>query len=182
MRPGDVSQGDALEVDWHALLGDDPGWVLVANLPYNVATPLVLTVLERAPMVRRLLVMVQREVGERFAASPGSKAYGAVSVKVQWSATASIAGKVPPSVFVPQPKVDSALVLLDRHDDVGPVEERERVFGLVDAGFSQRRKMLRNTLQGRVDDGCFAAAGVEPTERAERLDLAAWRKLAACAT
>ena len=90
-----VVQGDALEVDWHALLGDDPGWVLVANLPYNVATPLVLTVLERAPMVRRLLVMVQREVGERFAASPGSKAYGAVSVKVQWSATSSIAGKVP---------------------------------------------------------------------------------------
>lgn len=176
-----VVHADALEVDWQELLGDEPGWVLVANLPYNVATPLVLTVLERAPMVQRLLVMVQREVGERFAAAPGSKTYGAVSVKAAWSAKASIAGKVPPSVFVPQPKVDSALVLLDRHAEPGPVEERSAVFALVEAGFSQRRKMLRNTLSGLVDEACFAAAGVEPTERAERLDLAAWRRLAACA-
>lgn len=181
-RGATVVHGDALEVDWTELLGTEPGWVLVANLPYNVATPLVLTVLERAPMIKRLLVMVQREVGERFAATPGSKAYGAVSVKTAWSATASIAGKVPPTVFVPQPRVDSALVLLDRHDDVGSVEERELVFSLVEAGFSQRRKMLRNTLSGRVDEAAFAAAGVDPMERAERLDLAAWRRLAACVT
>ncbi len=96
-----VVHADALEVDWPALLGNEPGWVLVANLPYNVATPLVLKVLDEAPMVQRLLVMVQREVGERLAATPGSKAYGAVSVKVAWSATASVVGKVPPTVFVP---------------------------------------------------------------------------------
>ena len=174
-----VVHADALEVDWRELLGDE-SWVLVANLPYNVATPLVLRVLEHAPMVRRLLVMVQREVGERFAARPRSKAFGAVTVKTAWSATASVVGKVPPTVFVPQPKVDSALVLLDRHDDVGAPDERARVFRLIDAGFATRRKMLRNTLAGLVDDACFEEAGVAPTARAEELDLVAWRRLAAC--
>ncbi len=180
-RGATVVHADALEVDWRELLGTDD-WVLVANLPYNVATPLVLKILDEAPMVQRMLVMVQREVGERFAAAPGSKAYGAVSVKVAWSATASVAGKVPPTVFVPAPKVDSALVLFERHADVGGREERATVFALVEAGFATRRKMLRNTLAGRVDDACFTAAGVEPTERAERLDLDAWRRLAACAS
>jgi 16S rRNA (adenine1518-N6/adenine1519-N6)-dimethyltransferase len=176
-----VVHADALDVDWRELLGTE-SWTLVANLPYNVATPLVLKILDEAPMVTRLLVMVQREVGERFAARPGSKTYGAVSVKVAWSATASVVGKVPPTVFVPAPKVDSALVRFDRHADVGGRDERDAVFGLVDAGFATRRKMLRNTLAGLVDDACFAAAGVEPTERAERLDLDAWRRLAACAS
>lgn len=175
-----VVHADALALDWRALLGDEPGWALVANLPYNVATPLVLTVLADAPMVDRLLVMVQREVGERFAAPPGKKAFGAVTVKVAWSATATLVGKVPPTVFVPQPKVDSALVMLRRHAEVGDAAERAAVFKLVDAGFATRRKMLRNTLAGLVDDACFAAAGVAPTARAEELDLAAWRRLAAC--
>jgi 16S rRNA (adenine1518-N6/adenine1519-N6)-dimethyltransferase len=172
-----VVHADALDVDWRELLGDEP-WTLVANLPYNVATPLVLDVLERAPMVRRLLVMVQKEVGERFAARAGSKAYGAVSVKVAWSATATVVGKVPPTVFVPKPNVDSALVLFDRHAEVGTADERARVFALVEAGFATRRKMLRNNID--VDDACFAAAGVAPTARAEELDLDAWRRLAAC--
>jgi 16S rRNA (adenine1518-N6/adenine1519-N6)-dimethyltransferase len=175
-----VIQADALEVDWHEVLGDEPGWVLVANLPYNVATPLVLQVLADAPMIDRLLVMVQREVGERFAAAPGKKAFGAVTIKVAWSATASIAGKVPPTVFVPPPKVDSALVMLRRHADAGDATERDAVFRLVEAGFATRRKMLRNTLAGLVDDECFEVAGVKPTARAEELDLAAWRRLAAC--
>ena len=177
-----VVQADALEVDWRELLGDDGPWVLVANLPYNVATPLVMKLLDEAPMVERILVMVQREVGERFAATPGSKAYGAVSVKVAWSADAKVVGKVPPSVFVPQPNVDSALVLLGRHAELGDRAERDAVFALVEAGFATRRKMLRNTLAGLVDDACFASARVEATERAERLDLDAWRRLAACRT
>jgi 16S rRNA (adenine1518-N6/adenine1519-N6)-dimethyltransferase len=178
MLPGArVVHADALEVDWPELLGDEP-WTLVANLPYNVATPLVLDVLERAPMVRRMLVMVQKEVGERFAARPGSKAYGAVSVKVAWSATASVVGKVPPTVFVPKPNVDSALVLFERHADVGTSDERSRVFSLVEAGFATRRKMLRNNID--VDDACYEAAAVAPTARAEELDLDAWRRLAAC--
>jgi 16S rRNA (adenine1518-N6/adenine1519-N6)-dimethyltransferase len=131
-------------------------------------------------MIDRLLVMVQREVGERFAAAPGKKAFGAVTIKVAWSATASIAGKVPPTVFVPPPKVDSALVMLRRHADAGDTAERDAVFRLVEAGFATRRKMLRNTLAGLVDDECFEVAGVKPTARAEELDLAAWRRLAAC--
>ena len=89
---------------------------------------------------------------------------------------------MPPTVFVPPPRVDSALVLLDRHHDVGERAERDAVFRLVEAGFATRRKMLRNTLAGLVDDACFDAAGVAPTDRAERLDLAAWRRLAACRT
>ena len=172
-----VVHADALEVDWPELLGDD-GWVLVANLPYNVATPLVLEVLERAPMVQRMLVMVQKEVGDRFAARPRTKAYGAVSVKVAWSATAAVVGKVPPTVFVPKPNVDSALVRFDRHANVGDAAERARVFALIDAGFATRRKMLRNNID--VDEACFTAAGVAPTARAEELDLDAWRRLAAC--
>ena len=124
--------------------------------------------------------MVQREVGERFAAQPGKKAFGAVTVKTAWSATASIVGKVPPTVFVPPPKVDSALVMLRRHAEVGDPVERDLVFKLVEAGFATRRKMLRNTLAGLVDDAGFAAAAVAPTARAEELDLAAWRRLAAC--
>lgn len=175
-----VIQADALEVNWHEVLGDDPGWALVANLPYNVATPLVMQILEDAPMVDRLLVMVQREVGERFAAQPGKKAFGAVTIKTAWSATASIVGKVPPTVFVPQPKVDSALVMLRRHAEVGDGAERESVFTLVDAGFATRRKMLRNTLAGLVDEAGFERAGVKATARAEELDLDAWRRLAAC--
>ena len=180
-RGATVVHADALAVDWRELLGAGD-WVLVANLPYNVATPLVLQVLDGAPVVRRMLVMVQREVGERFAARPGSKAYGAVSVKIAWFATASVVGKVPRTVFVPQPNVDSALVVIDRHGEVGTLEERDAVFGLIDAGFATRRKMLRNTLAGLVGDECFAAAGIEPTERAERLDLDAWRRLAGCST
>lgn len=177
-----VIQADALTVDWREVLGVEPGWALVANLPYNVATPLVMQVLADAPMVDRLLVMVQREVGERFAAQPGKKAFGAVTVKASWSASASIVGKVPPTVFVPQPKVDSALVMLRRHADAGDPAEREFVFKLIDAGFATRRKMLRNTLAGFVDDAAFEAADVKPTARAEELDLAAWRRLAACAS
>ena len=98
------------------LLGEprSRGWALVANLPYNVAVPLVIRVLEEAPQVASLLVMVQREVGERLAAGPGDEAYGAVSVKVAYWATASVVGQVPASVFIPRPRVESVLVRLDR--------------------------------------------------------------------
>jgi len=177
-----VIHADATTLDWAATLGHEGGWVLVANLPYNVATSLVLDVLEDAPMVERLLVMVQREVGERLAAGPGTKIYGAVSVKVAWFATARVVARVPSTVFVPQPKVESVLVELARHPsppaDPGP-GGRERLFRMVDAGFATRRKMLRNTLAGLVADEAFSATGVEPTERAEQLGLDAWAKLAA---
>ena len=133
------------------------GWSLVANLPYNVAVPLVMRVLEEAPQVASLLVMVQREVGERLAARARDDAYGAVSVKVAYWATAAVVGKVSASVFIPRPRVESVLVRLDRRADrlrrrrgtAGPgTPEYDRLFAVVRGGFAHRRKMLRRSLDG----------------------------------
>ena len=179
-----VVEGDALRLDWPALLGSGSGsWVLVANLPYNVATPLVADLLDGVPAISRMLVMVQKEVGERLAASVGSAAYGAVSVKVAYWASARVVGKVPPTVFVPPPKVESALVSIERHPG-GPavdpgIVSAARLFEVVRAGFAHRRKMLRGTLAGVVSPSAFEAAGVAPTARAEELDVQAWGRLAA---
>jgi 16S rRNA (adenine1518-N6/adenine1519-N6)-dimethyltransferase len=176
-----VVHGDALRLDWHDVLGppgDGPPWALVANLPYNVATPLVLDLLAGVPAIDRMLVMVQREVGERLAARPGDKAYGIPSVKVAYRAEAEIVGRVPPTVFIPPPRVDSALVSI-RRLPAPPVDaDPATLFRLVEAGFGQRRKMLRRSLTGLVPAEAFAAAGVRPEARAEELDLAAWSRLA----
>lgn len=185
VEPAGVSvvEGDAMRLDWSALLGAEPGpWVLVANLPYNVATPLVADLLDEVPAISRMLVMVQREVGERLAAGPGDPAYGAVSVKVAYWATASVVAKVPPTVFVPQPKVDSAVVSIVRRGApaVDPATVApERLFAVVRAGFSQRRKMLRRSLAGLADAGAFEAAGVRPEARPEELGVVEWGRLAA---
>jgi 16S rRNA (adenine1518-N6/adenine1519-N6)-dimethyltransferase len=179
-----VVEGDAMTLDWPAVLSAAPRWVLVANLPYNVATPLVADLLDQVGAIERMVVMVQREVGERLAAHVGDDGYGAVSVKVDYWAQAAVVGRVPASVFLPKPKVESALVRIDRRAEpavdpavVGPDE----LFALVRAGFGQRRKMLRRSLADRVDAEAFARAGVAPTARAEDLDVAAWGRLAACA-
>ena len=174
-----VVEADAMAVDWDALLGDRR-WALVANLPYNVATPLVADLLDGVPQIERMLVMVQREVGERLAATVGDGAYGGVSVKVAYWAEASIAGIVPPTVFHPRPNVDSALVRIVRRPEPAVDAPRERLFELVRAGFGQRRKMLRRSLAGLVSPECFAVAGVRPEARAEELDVAAWGRLASC--
>lgn len=189
-----VVHADAREVDWPALLADGEGhagegapgagagpvrsWHLVANLPYNIATPLVLDLLDEVPQLVSMLVMVQREVGERLVAAPGSDAYGVPSVKVAYWATGRIVGTVPPTVFVPQPKVESALVRLDRRERPAVDTDPARLFALVRAGFAQRRKMLRGALKGLVTAEAFALAGVGPEQRAEQLDLAAWARLA----
>ena len=179
-----VVEADALRLVWTELLGDpseDPPWTLVANLPYNVAVPLVIRVLEEAPQVASLLVMVQREVGERLAAGVGDDAYGAVSVKVAYWADAAGVGRVPASVFIPRPKVESVLVQLNRHPrPSGAAGEvgYERLFSVVRAGFGQRRKMLRRSLDGVVAPEVFEAVGVAPTARAEELGLEAWGRLA----
>lgn len=183
-----VVQADAMTADLDELLRSDPsdrpeGWTLVANLPYNVAVPIVIRVLDDVPRVRRLLVMVQREVGERLAASVGSRAYGAVSVKVAYHAVARVAGRVPATVFVPRPRVESVLVRMDRRPApavdpqiVGP----EPLFALVRAGFAQRRKMLRRALAGVVTSETFELAGIDPRARAEDLSVEQWGKLASC--
>jgi 16S rRNA (adenine1518-N6/adenine1519-N6)-dimethyltransferase len=179
-----VVQGDAMTLDWNALLGGgaDAGaaggpWSLVANLPYNIATPLVLDLLAGVPAIGRMLVMVQREVGERLAAGVGDKAYGIPSVKVAYYAEASVVGRVPPTVFVPQPRVESVLVRLVRRDQPPVDADPEPLFRLVTAGFNQRRKMLRRSLAGLVGPDDFARAGVRPEARAEELSLADWDRL-----
>jgi 16S rRNA (adenine1518-N6/adenine1519-N6)-dimethyltransferase len=181
--PVEVVEADALILDWDDLLGRGGDWALVANLPYNVATPLVVRVLEEAPQVSSLLVMVQREVGERLAAVPGDPAYGAVSVKVAYWTTAAVVGRVPATVFVPRPKVASVLVrLVRRSAPAVPATDvpYERLFHVVRAGFGQRRKMLRRSLAGLVEPEAFAAAGVAPEARAEDLGVEAWGRLARC--
>ena len=152
-----VVEANAMTLDWDAVVGAGSA-VLVANLPYNVATPLVADVLDDVPQVTRMLVMVQREVGERFVAAPRTAAYGAVSVKIAFWASARIVGLVPASVFVPRPNVESALVEIVRRQPPGT--DPATLFPLVRTAFNQRRKMLRRSLAGVVTPEQFAAAGI----------------------
>ena len=174
-----VVHADAMKLNWSTLLKGGEDWALVANLPYNVATPLVADVLDFVPQVQRMLVMVQKEVGERFCASPSTEAYGALSVKVAFHATARIAGIVPPTVFLPRPNVDSALVEIVRHKE--PIDaqiNQKELFSLVRMGFAKRRKMLRGSLAGRVSPEQFEEAEIAPTARAEELSVYDWMRLA----
>lgn len=173
-----VVEADAMHADWDAVCNPQRRWVLVANLPYNVSTPLICDLLDGVPQIARMLVMVQREVGERLSAGPGSKIYGAVSVKVAYWATARLIGLVPATVFVPRPKVESALVEVRRRSAPATGAAPDVLFTLVRTAFGQRRKMLRRSLAGVVDDAAFGRAGVMPTDRPEDLDVAAWGRLA----
>ena len=177
-----VIHADALRIG----RGDLPAApsMLVANLPYNVAVPVVLHLLAAVPTLARGLVMVQAEVAERMCAAPGSRVYGTPSVKLAWYATARLAGTVPRSVFWPVPNVDSRLVAFTRHDPpAGPVSRAE-VFALVDAAFAQRRKTLRAALAGWAGSAPEAerllrAAGLDPGARGESLGVAEFVRLAA---
>ena len=173
-----IVHADAMGVDWESLLGAGP-WTLVSNLPYNVSVPLVCDLLDDVPAIVRLVVMVQLEVADRLVASPGDDAYGLPSVKVAYHAEARKVGRVPPSVFLPRPRVDSALVDVVRRPEPLVAADPEVLFRLVRAGFAHRRKMLRGALRGIVDEAGLVAAGVDPTLRAEDLDLAQWAAIAA---
>lgn len=173
-----VVHHDALTVDWDRVAPTDRSWSMVANLPYNVATPLVLDVLDGVPQVQSLLVMVQREVAERLVAMPGSSNYGIPSVKVAYWATGELVAKVPPSVFLPPPRVESALVHLVRHATPQYDEPIGEVFELVRAAFGKRRKMLRKSLSGLVTAEQFVAAGVASDSRPERIGVEQWCALA----
>jgi 16S rRNA (adenine1518-N6/adenine1519-N6)-dimethyltransferase len=179
----EVVAADAMTLDVPGLLAErGPGpWSLVSNLPYNLATPLVLRTLVEVPAVTRLLVMVQREVGERMAAQVGDPAYGSVSVRVAYFARSTLAGKVPASVFIPRPRVESVLVRMERRAEVAvdPAEVGyQRLAAVVKAGFGQRRKMLRRSLAGVVEPEAFARAGIRPEARAEELTVEDWGRLA----
>lgn len=176
-----VIESDALKVD--AVDGEPVA--LVANLPYNVSVPVLLHLLERVPSLRRGVVMVQREVGERIAAAPGSKIYGAPSVKAAWYGEWRTAGLVGRKVFWPVPNVDSILVEFHaRPEPLGDDALRRRLFTLVDAAFGQRRKMLRQALApafgGSAQDAAAALerAGLDPTARGEQLSAADFLALA----
>lgn len=176
--PVRVVEGDAMRLDWAELLAEHERWTLVANLPYNVATPLVLDLLAGVPAIERMLVMVQKEAGERLAAPPGSGTYGIPSVKVALRATARLVGKVGPDVFLPRPRVDSALVEVVRLPEPATDADPELLVELVETGFNQRRKMLRRSLADLVPAEAFAAAGVDPEDRPERLSIHDWGRLA----
>lgn len=149
---------------------------LVANLPYNVAVPIVLTVLEKLPSIQTVLVMVQAEVADRLAATPGNKIYGVPSAKVAWYASARRTLTIGRNVFYPVPNVDSALVKIERRPHPDTAATREQVFAVVDAAFAQRRKTLRQALAGLAGSAGAAQealerAGVSPTARGETLDI-----------
>lgn len=163
--------GDAMELDWAEVLADHPRWTLVANLPYNVATPLVLDLLAGVPAIERMLVMVQREAGERLAAPPGSRTYGIPSVKVALRARARLVGRVGPDVFVPRPRVESTLVDIVRLDTPATTADPDHLVHLVETAFNQRRKMLRRSLDGLVGPEEFTAADVDPESRPEQLSV-----------
>jgi 16S rRNA (adenine1518-N6/adenine1519-N6)-dimethyltransferase len=160
--------------------------MLVANLPYNVAVPVVLHLLAELPTLRGGLVMVQKEVADRLTAGPGSKVYGVPSVKLAWYAEARPAGKVPPAVFWPVPNVDSGLVAFTRRTPPRGDIDRVAVFAVVDAAFAQRRKTLRAALAGWAGgpaeaEKVLVAAGISPQARGESLTVAQFAEIAAAA-
>ncbi|GAA2726802.1 16S rRNA (adenine(1518)-N(6)/adenine(1519)-N(6))-dimethyltransferase RsmA [Cellulomonas aerilata] len=175
-----VVGADALDV---TELPGPPPTALVANLPYNVSVPVLLTFLQRFDSIQRVLVMVQAEVADRLAAPPGSRTYGVPSAKVAWYASARRTSTIARTVFWPVPNVDSALVALERRDPPSTTASRQDVFAVVDAAFAQRRKMLRSALAGLAGSPeaatrALLAAGVDPQARGERLDVADFARVA----
>lgn len=175
-----VVHEDALRI---AEVPGAPPTAIVANLPYNVAVPVLLHLLALLPSVQQVLVMVQLEVAERLAAAPGDEAYGVPSVKARWYGDVRLAGTVGRQVFWPAPRVDSGLVALARHGPPSTTAARDDVFAVVDAAFGQRRKTLRAALRGWAGSAAAAedalrAAGVDPGARGETLDVGDFARIA----
>lgn len=175
-----VVQDDALRAAPERFGGPS---VLVANLPYNVAVPVVLHLLQVLPSLQKGLVMVQEEVADRICAGPGSKIYGVPSVKAAWDTRMRKAGVVGTKVFWPEPRISSGLVRFDRREPISSEVTRQETFAVIDAAFAQRRKTLRAALSGLAGSGSAAeqalrAAGVEPSARGETLDAAAYARIA----
>ena len=181
---GNISllQGDAMKMNWAELTGEAE-WTLCANLPYNIATPLVLDILAGVPAIKRFVVMVQREAGERLAAQAGEERYGAVSVRVAYAATARLIRAVPATVFWPRPTVGSVVVRLDRLAEPPVAVDRTRLWRVIDVAFSERRKTMRNALRRlgldlETADRVLADSGVGASQRPEELALAAFARIA----
>lgn len=179
--PVHVVEADAMDADWTGLLDEGP-WRMASNLPYNVAVPVLLRLLQEAPSVDPLIVMVQREVGERLAAAPGEDAFGAVSLKLAYRGDVRVARRVAPTVFWPEPKVESVVLRIERRPPPVRTPEAE-LFRLIEAGFAQRRKTMTSALVRLGLDRPAALealrrAGLEERVRAETLGLEDFARLA----
>ena len=178
-----IVSGDVLDVDFSALAGgppEQPGRIrLVGNLPYNLSSPILFHALDHAAAIRDMHFMLQKEVVDRMAAGPGSKVYGRLSVMLQAYCEVTPLFKVPPGAFRPPPKVDSAVVrLVPRAPGSIGVADRNQFAHVVRAAFGQRRKTLRNALNGVADSAAIEAAGLDPGARAEQIEVAGFIRLA----
>jgi len=170
-----VIEGDALSVDAASLVPEPRQ--IIANLPYNIASPLLVGWLRHAASFERLTLMFQQEVAERICAEPNTSAYGRLSVLTQWTCTARIIMRLPPEAFTPPPKVSSAVVSLTPHAVQPDPALFSRMEALTAAAFGQRRKMLRGSLRGLGGEALLARAGIEPERRAETLSVAEFDRL-----
>jgi 16S rRNA (adenine1518-N6/adenine1519-N6)-dimethyltransferase len=174
----EIVHADATTPQWRDKLGDaDQRWALVANLPYNIAVPLLLDLLDSEPRIDIFTFMVQREVAERLVAAVGTKAYGVPTLKVGYWCRAQLVRSVPPTVFYPRPRVSSAVVRLVRLPAPAVDADPDRLFTLIRTAFGQRRKMLRRSLAAHVTPDHFAQASINPTARPEQLTLQDWAEL-----
>ncbi len=180
-RPAvEVLAADATKIGWSELLGAGP-WICCGNLPYNVGTDIVLEVLAHAPMVARLVVMVQREVADRFAADPGDPGYGPSTLRAEYHATVEVVRRVPADVFWPRPTVASAVVRFERRVEPRVGVDERRLWRIVDEAFAQRRKTMRSAARrvGVADpDDVLAAAGVPADARPETVPLEGFARVA----
>ena len=169
---------DVMNLDVNELLvARNQSWNLVANLPYNISVSVICDFLERVPVITKMTVMVQREVAERLVAKTGEKAFGLPSLKIQYFAEVKKIADVPPSVFLPRPKVDSSLLQIERREKCLIDANYDVLFELAKRSFSQRRKMLRRSLKETFDLNDFESAGIDPTRRAEDITLEEWGEL-----
>jgi 16S rRNA (adenine1518-N6/adenine1519-N6)-dimethyltransferase len=170
-----VVEGNALSIDAASLV--PPPRQIIANLPYNVASPLLVRWLRHAASFERLTLMFQQEVAERICAEPATPAYGRLSVLTQWTCNACIVMRLPPTAFTPPPKVSSAVVSLTPHDDQPNPSTFARMEALTAAAFGQRRKMLRGSLRVVGGEVLLAQAGIDPERRAETLSIEEFDRL-----
>ena len=178
-----IHQADALAFDFARLRGEGPRLRVAGNLPYNISTPLLFYLLSQAEQIHDLHFMLQQEVVERMAAGPGEKAYGRLSVMLQYRCQVEALFTVGPGAFQPPPRVWSAVVrLVPRETSTVTVRDEQRFAEVVQRAFAQRRKTLRNSLHGLLDAAQIKAAGVDPIARPETLDLAAFAALSDAAT
>jgi 16S rRNA (adenine1518-N6/adenine1519-N6)-dimethyltransferase len=167
-----LHSADALKFDYNSLLGPDERLRVVGNLPYNISTPLIFKLLDNAAIVQDMHFMLQLEVVERLAASPGSKAWGRLGIMAQYQCRVEHLFDVPPEAFNPPPKVQSAIVRLTPwKDSPWPACDQALLRKIVQAAFAQRRKTLRNNMKGLIDGDGLEALDIDPGARAETLEL-----------